>query len=150
MLELLRKMMKRMTTMTKSYLELCNIKTFEERFAYLQLNGVVGDLTFNGHRYANQKFYNSPEWKRVRRRVIIRDNGCDLGLEGYEIHGSILIHHINPITIDDLINMNPDVFDLNNLICVTHATHNAIHYGDAELIQTGPVTRTKNDTCLWR
>ena len=134
----------------KTYSELILLPTFEERFKYLQLNGRVGDDTFGFDRYINQKFYRSAEWKRIRDYIIIRDNGCDLAVDGYEIHGRILIHHMNPITISDIkfsteYLMNPDY-----LICVTHSTHNAIHYGDKKQIITGPVVRTKNDTCPWK
>ena len=134
----------------KTYSELILLPTFEERFKYLQLNGRVGDDTFGFDRYINQKFYRSEEWKRIRDYIIIRDNGCDLAVDGYEIHGRILIHHMNPITISDIkfsteYLMNPDY-----LICVTHNTHNAIHYGDEKQIITGPIVRTKNDTCPWK
>ena len=134
----------------RTYSELILLPTFEERFKYLQLNGRVGDDTFGFDRYINQKFYRSAEWKRIRDYIIIRDNGCDLAVDGYEIHGRILIHHMNPITISDIkfsteYLMNPDY-----LICVTHNTHNAIHYGDEKQIITGPIARTKNDTCPWK
>lgn len=134
----------------RTYSELILLPTFEERFKYLQLNGRVGDDTFGFDRYINQKFYRSAEWKRIRDYIIIRDNGCDLAVDGYEIHGRILIHHMNPITISDIkfsteYLMNPDY-----LICVTHNTHNAIHYGDEKQIITGPIVRTKNDTCPWK
>ena len=134
----------------KTYSELILLPTFEERFKYLQLNGRVGDDTFGFDRYINQKFYRSAEWKRIRDYIIIRDNGCDLAVDGYEIHGRIIIHHMNPITISDIkfsteYLMNPDY-----LICVTHNTHNAIHYGDEKQIITGPIVRTKNDTCPWK
>ena len=134
----------------KTYSELILLPTFEERFKYLQLNGRVGDDTFGFDRYINQKFYRSAEWKRIRDYIIIRDNGCDLAVDGYEIHGRILIHHMNPITISDIkfsteYLMNPDY-----LVCVTHNTHNAIHYGDEKQIITGPIVRTKNDTCPWK
>lgn len=134
----------------KTYSELILLPTFEERFKYLQLNGRVCDDTFGFDRYINQKFYRSAEWKRIRDYIIIRDNGCDLAVDGYEIHGRILIHHMNPITISDInfsteYLMNPDY-----LICVTHNTHNAIHYGDEKQIITGPIVRTKNDTCPWK
>lgn len=135
---------------TKRYSELKNIETFEDRFEYLKLKGEVGDQTFGGHRYLNQLLYNSDEWKKVRREVIIRDDGCDLGDSDHEISGSILIHHINPITIDDIVNRSPKVFDLDNLICTSHSTHNAIHYGDESLLKKKPINRTKNDTCPWR
>ena len=134
----------------RAYSELILLPTFEERFKYLQLNGRVGDDTFGFDRYINQIFYKSADWKRIRDQIIIRDNGCDLALEGYEIYGRILIHHMNPITAKDIgLNteylMNPEY-----LICVTHNTHNAIHYGDEKLLMKGPVVRTKNDTCPWR
>ena len=134
----------------KSYSELIRIPTYKERFEYLKLNGIVGKDTFGYDRYLNQAFYNSPEWRRFRRDIIIRDNGCDLACEGYEIRGKIILHHINPLTHDDLINRREVLFDPENIICVTHNTHNAIHYGDANLLITGPIERTANDTCPWR
>ena len=134
----------------KSYSELIKIPTYKERFEYLKLNGIVGKDTFGYDRYLNQAFYNSPEWRRFRRDIIIRDNGCDLACEGYEIRGKIILHHINPLTHDDLINRREVLFDPENIICVTHNTHNAIHYGDANLLITGPIERTANDTCPWR
>lgn len=139
-----------MMTNTKRYSELSTIPTYEERFKYLQLKGAVGNDTFGYDRYLNQILYNSPEWKRLRNRIIIRDNGCDLGCEGYEIYGRILIHHMNPITVEDIVSRDPIVFDPENLICVSHNTHNAIHYGDENLLIMAPVERTKNDTCPWR
>lgn len=135
---------------TKSYSELITIPTFEERFEYLQLKGSVGKDTFGYDRYLNQVLYRSPEWKKLRNQIIIRDCGCDLACEGYEIYGRILIHHLNPITVDDVLDRSRKVFDPNNLVCITHNTHNAIHYGDASLLVTGPIVRTKNDTCPWR
>lgn len=137
-------------SMNKTYLELSQLKTFEERFKYLQLNGAVGQDTFGFNRYLNQALYGSKEWRKVRNEVIIRDNGCDLGVYGYDICDRILIHHLNPITVDDVLNRNPEVFDLNNLICVSHRTHNAIHYGDESLLVTNVNERSKNDTCLWK
>lgn len=135
----------------KTYSELILLPTFEERFQYLKLGGSVGQITFGHERYLNQLLYNSDEWRRrVRREVIIRDSGCDLGCEGYEIHGKILIHHINPITIEDILERNPRVFDLENLICTSHNTHNAVHYGDESLLITTPVERTRNDMCPWK
>lgn len=136
--------------MNKTYSELCEIKSFEERFEYLKLNGIVGTDTFGFNRYLNQILYRSSEWKKIRNKIIIRDNGCDLGVEGYDISGRILIHHINPITIEDVRNRNSIIFDLNNLITVSHNTHNAIHYGDKDLLITGPVERKLNDTCPWK
>lgn len=134
----------------KTYSELITLPTYEERFNYLKLEGVVGEMTFGFDRYLNQKLYTSQEWKTVRNQVIVRDNGCDLACEGYEIYGKILIHHINPITVEDIINRNPIIFDLENLISTTHNTHNAIHYGDENLLIKGPIERTKNDTIPWR
>ena len=134
----------------KTYSELIELPTFEERFEYLQLKGIVGQETFGFDRYLNQILYNSKEWKHLRNEIIVRDNGCDLALEGFEIHGRILIHHINPITIDDVIKRREMVFDPENLICVTHNTHNAIHYGDKSLLITGPIERRANDTCPWK
>ena len=134
----------------KSYSELIKIPTYKERFEYLKLNGIVGKDTFGYDRYLNQAFYNSPEWRRFRRDIIIRDNGCDLACEGYEIRGKIILHHINPLTHDDLINRREGLFDPENIICVTHNTHNAIHYGDANLLITGPIERVANDTCPWK
>lgn len=134
----------------KTYSELILLPTFEERFKYLQLNGRVGDDTFGFDRYINQNFYRSAEWKRIRDLVIMRDNGCDLALEGYEIYGRILIHHMNPITVKDVELSTKYLMNPEYLICVTHNTHNAIHYGDEKFINNGPVVRTKNDTCPWK
>ena len=136
--------------MIKTYSELIAFPTYEERFRYLQLEGAVGKDTFGYDRYLNQILYNSQEWKRFRDKIIIRDNGCDLACEGYDIHGRILVHHINPIRVDDVVNRNPIVFDPENVVCVTHNTHNAIHYGDESLLILAPVERTKNDTCPWK
>lgn len=136
--------------MNRTYSELITIPTYEDRFRYLQLKGAVGKDTFGYDRYLNQILYSSKEWKRFRDEIIIRDNGCDLAFEGYDIHGRILVHHINPITVDDVVNRNPIVFDPENVICVTHNTHNAIHYGDESLLITAPVERTKHDTCPWK
>ena len=141
--------MKTMTTI-RTYSELCQLSTFEERFDYLRLNGSVGKDTFGFDRYLNQQFYRSSEWKRIRDRVILRDNGCDLGVEGYEIRGRILIHHINPISVEDIYTMSDLLMNPEYLICVSHRTHNAIHYGDESLIITAPIERTQNDTCPWR
>lgn len=140
-----------MVTMSKSYSELIKIPSYEERYEYLKLGGSVGELTFNGHRYLNQKFYSSdPEWKRIKREVIIRDNGCDMAHEDFPVNSKIIIHHINPITIEDLIKRNPMIFDLDNLVCVSMNTHNAIHYGDISLLALPPVERVAFDTCPWR
>ena len=139
-----------MSMMTKSYLEMIQLSTFEERYEYLKLGGLVGEETFGYDRYLNQVLYRSLEWKRFRRDIILRDNGCDLACDGYDIIGKILIHHINPITIDDITNRSSWLFDPNNVISTSLNTHNAIHYGDAELLMTGPIERTKNDTCPWK
>ena len=141
--------MKTMTTI-KTYSELSRLLTFEERFGYLRLDGVVGKDTFGFDRYLNQQFYRSSEWKRIRNQVIVRDNGCDLGIDDYEIHGRILIHHMNPISIEDLQHMSDLLMNPEYLICVSHRTHNAIHYGDESLIVTAPIERSQNDTCPWR
>ena len=134
----------------RTYSELITIPTFEERFEYLKLNGSVGLETFGHDRYLNQILYNSPEWRRFRPEIIVRDNGCDLACEGYEIFGKILIHHINPITAQDILNRNPKVIDPENVITTVHNTHNAIHYGDENLLITAPIERSRNDTCPWR
>lgn len=134
----------------RTYSELILLPTFEERFNYLQLNGRVGDDTFGFDRYINQNFYKSADWKRIRDQIIIRDNGCDLALGGYEIYGRILIHHMNPITVKDVELSTEYLMNPEYLICVTHNTHNAIHYGDEKLLMKGPVVRTKNDTCPWK
>lgn len=134
----------------RTYSELSKINSYEERFEYLKLNGFVGVETFGFDRYINQRFYKSLEWKRIRDKVIIRDNGCDLGVEGYEIHGRILIHHMNPVTPDELRSNLDLLLNPEYLICVAHNTHNAIHYGDSDLLITAPVERTAFDTCPWR
>lgn len=134
----------------KTYSELILLPTFEERFQYLKLGGTVGQITFGYERYLNQLLYSSVEWKQCRGKVIIRDLGCDLGCEGYELQGKILIHHINPITVDDILQRNPRVFELENLICTSHNTHNAIHYGDENLLLRAPIARTRNDMCPWK
>lgn len=137
-------------TITKSYLELIKIPTFEERFEYLRLSGEVGDRTFGGHRYLNQWLYKLSEWKSTRREVIIRDNGFDLAHPDFPISGNIYVHHINPITIDDILEKRRCVFDLNNLISVSFKTHNAIHYGVEGIPIVSSTERTKYDTCPWR
>lgn len=125
-------------------------KTFDERFEYLRLKGLVGKETFGYSRYLNQVLYRSPEWKTIRQQVIMRDNGCDLAMDGYEVFGKILVHHINPITLQDIEERNPKVFDLNNLITVSFMTHQAIHYGSKDLLLLDPVERKPNDQCPWR
>lgn len=134
----------------RTYSELVSLPTFEERFKYLQLNGQVGKDTFGFDRYLNQNFYRSTEWKRLRNQIILRDNGCDLGVEGYEIHGRIIIHHMNPITIKDIADATEFLLNPEYLISTVHNTHNAIHYGDESLLCLGPIERTKHDTCPWK
>lgn len=136
--------------MIKTYSELIRIPTFEERYQYLKLCGKIAEETFGFRRWLNQEFYHSKEWLRFRNKIIIRDNGCDLALEGFEIFDSIIIHHLNPITYEDILNRNPCVFDPDNVVSTKLSTHNAIHYGDEALISHIPVERTKNDTCPWR
>ena len=134
----------------RTYSELIIIPTFEERFKYLQLNGSVGSETFGFDRYLNQAFYRSQEWKSIRDEIILRDYGCDLGIEGREIFGKIYIHHMNPVTPKDIADVTRFLLDPEYLICTTHSTHNAIHYGDEHLLQKGLVVRKKNDTCPWK
>lgn len=137
--------------MDKSYSELCKLKTLVERYEYLRTYSKIGEETFGGHRYLNQKLYTSnPLWDSVRRKVIIRDGGFDLGLEDYIIQGKIIVHHINPLTKEQLLNFDPCIFDLENLISCSHNTHNAIHYGDKSLLPQDPIERKPNDTCPWR
>lgn len=137
------------TSTIKTYSELIELQTFEERLRYLQINGKVGDFTFNGYRQLNQILYKTYEWKNTRRKVILRDDGCDLADPDYPIIGDIYIHHIEPLTIEDILERRPCVFDLNNLISCSFTTHNAIHYSD-EVVTSKPVVRKPNDTCLWR
>ena len=134
----------------RTYSELIRLPTFEERFRYLKLDGLVGKDTFGFDRYLNQEFYRSKEWKEVRDFVIVRDNGCDLGMDGYEIAGRIYIHHMNPITVNDIVHSSDFLLNPDYLICMSHNTHNAVHYGDEGLLVTAPVERRKNDTCPWK
>lgn len=136
--------------MIRTYSALSKLETFKDRYKYLQLNGNVGEETFGFDRYINQRFYRSREWKRVRDEVIIRDNGCDLGVEGYDIVGKIYIHHMNPILLQDFEHQSDYLLNPEYLICTTFETHNAIHYGDETLLVQLPIERTKNDTCLWK
>ena len=138
------------TTTIKTYSELITIPSFLERYRYLKLGGSIGEETFGFDRYLNQTLYRSPEWKRFRRDMIIRDNGMDLAADDYEIVGKILVHHINPLTVQDVIRRDPKIFDPENVICTSMNTHNAIHYGDESLLMIEPVVRTKYDTCPWR
>ena len=137
--------------MNRRYSELKMLKTFEERFEYLKVIGNVGDEKFGSLRYFNQNFYTSPQWRSIRNQVILRDNGCDLGIEDRPINDRfIVIHHMNPITIDDIYNMTPNLIDPEFLICVSNNTHQALHYGDEKILPKGPIERFPNDTCPWR
>lgn len=137
-------------TSIKTYSELITIPTFLERYRYLKISGRIGEETFGYDRYLNQTLYQSPEWKRFRRDMILRDNGLDLACDGYEIYEKILVHHIDPITPRDVIRRDPKIFDPENVVCVSLNTHNAIHYGDESLLMLDPIVRTKNDTCPWK
>lgn len=137
-------------TSIKTYSELIMIPTFLERYRYLKIGGRIGEDTFGYDRYLNQTLYRSPEWKRFRRDMILRDSGLDLACDGYEICGKILVHHIDPITPRDVIRRDPKIFDPENVVCVSLNTHNAIHYGDESLLMLDPIVRTKNDTCPWK
>ena len=138
------------TKKIKTYSELIRLSTFEDRFRYLKLRGKVGEDTFGFDRYFNQKFYRSYEWKRIRDQVIIRDNACDLGIPGREIFGKVVIHHMNPFRIEDLAgDAAEDLLNPEYLICVSHETHNAIHYGDESILPEVYVERRPNDTCPW-
>lgn len=140
-----------MSTTIRTYSELIALPTYLERYNYLRLGGRVGADTFGFDRHINQMLYQrSPRWRKSRDLVIIRDNGCDLGMEGYEIHGKILVHHMNPITMDDILNDRDWIYDPEFLICTAHNTHNAIHYGDKSLLTLPPIERTRNDTCPWK
>ena len=142
-------MVEGMTTYSRCYSELASFKTFEERFEYLKLDGIVGAETFGYDRYLNQLLYRSSDWKKIRNEIIVRDNGCDLGIDGHEIYVSPLVHHINPITIEDVKNRNPIIFDSENLITTILSTHNAIHYG-YKLPNNNVQNRLPNDTCPWK
>lgn len=135
----------------RTYQELCRFQTFEERFEYLKLNGQVAQETFGFDRYLNQVFYQKDcEWRKIRNEVIVRDLGCDLGIEGREIHGIIIVHHMNPITKEDITSRSEFLLNPNYLITVSKNTHDAIHYGSSEILIKDPVIRTPNDTCPWK
>ena len=136
--------------MTKRYNELIRYSSFLDRFNYLKLHGSVGFETFGFDRHLNQSFYKSKEWLRMQDYVIVRDDGCDLGIKDRPIHGRILIHHMNPLTQDDILLHSDLLLNPEYLICVSHDTHNAIHYGDSNLLVSEPVIRRPGDTCLWR
>lgn len=135
--------------MTRRYSELRRLETLEDRFNYLALHGQVGRETFGFDRYLNQGFYTSREWRHARTAVILRDMGCDLGIEGFEIHDRIYVHHMNPLAAKDIVEGDPSMLDPEFLIVVTHTTHNAIHYGNKDLLPRPPVERRPGDTKLW-
>lgn len=137
-------------TKIKSYSELITLSTFEKRFQYLKLEGTIGQETFGSRRWLNQNFYHSDKWLRFRDSIIIRDSGCDLGVQGYDIYGPVLIHHLNPITYENILYNDQCVFDPENVICTNLRTHNAIHYGTDNVIANTLVERSRNDTCPWR
>ena len=134
----------------RTYSEMIQIPTFEDRYAYLRLGGRVGEETFGFERNLNQSFYRSYEWRKVRREVIARDAGCDLAMPGFQIYNNIIIHHIVPITIEDLEDGTDLILDPNNLVCVSEKTHNAIHFGDKSLLPQTPIERRPGDTCPWK
>lgn len=138
-----------MSTTIRTYSELMQFSTIEERFRYLSLRAGVGDSTFGFERYVNQQFYRSRQWKQIRYEVIARDLARDLAVEGYEIHGRLVIHHMNPMGVDDISEGDPSILDPEFLITTTHQTHNAIHYGDETLLPRPVITRTPGDTKLW-
>lgn len=138
-----------MTTRIRTYSELSRLHTFEDRFKYLALRGEVGNSTFGFDRYINQMFYRSAEWKNIRHAVILRDNGCDLGVDGYEIHDRLYVHHMNPMEVEDIVDGDPKSLDPEYLITTTHTTHNAIHYGDERQLPKPFVERRRGDTKLW-
>ena len=140
-----------MSKLIRCYSELIRLKTFEERYNYLRLGGIVGESTFGFDRYLNQLLYNDPYWKKkIRNEIIIRDNGCDLGVPGYSIKDKIIVHHMNALTLDDIQAVSDDIFNPEYLICTSQRTHNAIHYGDASLLPQIPIERKPNDTCPWK
>ena len=134
----------------RTYSELIKLLTLAERFEYLKLGGVIGEDTFGFERYLNQNFYRSAVWKKIRNEVIIRDNGCEMGLEDYPISGRIIIHHMNPVDSDDIIHQRDILLNPEFLICVGNQTHNAIHYGSIDLLPQDPIERKLNDTCPWK
>ena len=139
-----------MMKMSRTYSELITLPTFVERFKYLKLDGFIGRETFGFKRWINQELYHCDKWLKFRDKIIIRDNGCDLGVPGYNIYGSLLIHHLNPVTYEDILNQKPCVFDPENAVCTQLKTHNAIHYGNDSLLIPSPIERSPNDTCPWR
>lgn len=138
-----------MSPRIRKYSELRKFHTIKERFDYLVLRGEVGKATFGFDRHINQKFYTSREWRQIRNTVIVRDNGCDLGIDGYEIHDRIYIHHMNPMTVEHIENGDSSILDPEFLITTTHLTHNAIHFGDEKLLPRPLIERRNGDTKLW-
>lgn len=136
--------------LAKSYRSLILLPTFKERFEYLKLAGTVGESTFGFDRYLNQRFYQSREWRQFRSKVIARDEGNDMGIKDYPISGTVIIHHINPLSVKDFEEQSDLLFDMNNVICVSHNTHEAIHYGDESLLPKDPIERKPNDTIPWK
>lgn len=136
--------------MIKCHRDLIQLESFIERYQYLKLHGKVGEDTFGLDRYVNQTLYKSHKWRRTRSQIIIRDNGCDLGVEGHELDNYIVVHHMNPITLEDIEEERDIIFDPENLICCSSRTHQAIHFGDEGLLPKDFVQRRPNDTCLWR
>lgn len=134
----------------RTYNDLIQLPTYKERFEYLKLLGEVGKDTFGFDRYLNQSFYKSPNWRKIRNEVILRDNGCDLAHPDFPIAGKIIIHHMNPVDTDDIVYQREVLLNPDFLVCVSHITHNAIHYGDMELLPSDPIERKPNDTCPWR
>lgn len=134
----------------RRYSELKRLKTFEERYEYLRIGGLVGETTFGFERFLNQALYTSQKWKLLRNEIIIRDNGCDLGIEGHDIYDKIIVHHMNPLVRDQLLEPDDSIFDPEFLICVSQRTHNAIHYGDESLLPKEYIPRRPNDTCPWK
>lgn len=136
--------------MHKSYSELKKLRTIRERYEYCRIGGTIGEDTFGYERKLNQMLYTSRKWRDLRNQIILRDNGCDLGVAGYDVRDKIIIHHLNPITLKDVLEMSDCIFDPDNLICVSSRTHNAIHFGDENLLPPEPVERFPNDTCPWK
>lgn len=135
--------------MIRTYSELITLPTFEERFNYLKLNGSVGEETFGFDRIVNQRFYHSKEWKQFRNKIIVRDNACDLAMEDYDIYSRVIIHHMNPIRLQDILDLNEYVMNPEYVVCVSHKTHNAIHYGE-ESLEKDYIPRSANDMCPWK
>lgn len=139
-----------MSSLIRTYSELSRLHTIEDRYKYLRLGGQVGETSFGFDRFLNQAFYKSREWLSARDKVLVRDNGYDLGIREYPIGGMIFVHHMNPITVNDIEDGNPEIFDPRYLVCCSKLTHDAIHFGDASLLPKPPIERQQWDTCPWR